>query len=132
MHWGYTCRKDGRSSAFVKGVGGAICASAVAAVLSLGTAKNAAAMSEYLVWIEHLVASTTPNGAVFTEFLIIDDRTLLDALRQERAEDAVINAHFAIEKGASIVSSSPSEDLDPNVNYLPLDVAVSFSKPGVF
>ena len=132
MHWGYTCRKDGCSSAFVNRVGGLICTAAVGVVLSLGTAKNAAAMSEQLVWIEHIVSSTTLKGAVFTEFLIIDDRTLLEAVRKERPQDAVINAHFALEKGASILSSSSPEKLDSNVNYLPLDFEVAFSKPGVF
>jgi hypothetical protein len=131
MHW-VSCRKDRHRSAFFRGVAVKLCAIALGTALAVGVAKNAAAMSEYLVWIEHVVTSTTANRAVFTEFLIVDDRTLLEAMREGSSDDAVVNASFGIENGASILSFSPPEKLGENENYLPLDVEVSFSRPGVF
>jgi hypothetical protein len=126
-----SCHVRTRSARFRR-LAGLFCATAAGAISSLVSPTNAYATSELLVRIEHVVGSTASDGAVFTDFLIIDDQTLLEALRQEGSKEALINVQYAIEPGASIVSFSPPQKLEENVNYLPLDAGISFSRSGVF
>jgi hypothetical protein len=97
-----------------------------------GTTTDVRANSPLLVKMEGYVSSETSKGAVFTEMLIVNQQTLLEELRADSPSDPVVNVVFTIERGASVLAFAPPQRLERYTNYLPLDVAISFSKEGVF
>ena len=84
------------------------------------------AMSEWLINLEPYVKEASFDRAIMSHVLVYDH----SGFGQE--EPGQISASFEIENGASILSDFTPQMIPQDEYYLPIDMELGFSEPGVF
>lgn len=99
---------------------------------ALTSADEALATSEETIRIEEFVSAEASSATTLTQMLIYEEGSWLASLQTSESSPVRVNAHFALEDGASAVYFTPNAELDLDVGYAPIDLDLRFDRTGVF